>query len=222
MADSTSKLSFLEKFKGLFDSKDHSDISIQIGSKVFHAHHAILKLRTAFFEKATNKENGFAESISGIVEIKDHSAHAIWRFITYCYTGDYSNESNSVELGHDDDVGPFKHCRVHALADMLVAPDVKKLAAKKLDHYLTETWTQDSVVSYFVGFAREIYATTNACDEDIRSVLVKATRAHMIELIKHEDFKAVLFEIPEYSGALCLELHRNAHAKTANYYDWKK
>jgi hypothetical protein len=112
-------------------------------------------------------------------------------------------------LSIDDDLGPFKHCRVYALADMLGAPDVKKLAAKKLDDCLTETWAKDLVASDFADLVRETYETTNAGDEDIRNVLVKATRGHMNELIPRKDITAVLYEIAEYSGALVVQGHGN-------------
>ncbi|CCX11546.1 Similar to hypothetical protein MYCTH_2306100 [Myceliophthora thermophila ATCC 42464]; acc. no. XP_003663875 [Pyronema omphalodes CBS 100304] len=83
----------------LYNTKDHSDLTIKVGSADFFAHHAILKPRTPFFERATKKESGFVESKDGVVMIEDHSTHAVWRFLMYCYTGDYSAESNNIGLG---------------------------------------------------------------------------------------------------------------------------
>jgi hypothetical protein len=72
---------------------------IAVGNTKFHAHQNILKLRTSFFEKATDEATGFAESKDNTVTIEDHSTHAVWRILKYCYTGNYSDESNNLALG---------------------------------------------------------------------------------------------------------------------------
>jgi hypothetical protein len=114
MADET-KIAFLGKFgeyvflhpfyqllltrqDSLFDSRKHSDLTITVGNTEFSAHQNILCLRTPFFEKAT-QEGGFAESKDRTVTINEHSAHAVWRVLKYCYTGDYSTSSNNLALG---------------------------------------------------------------------------------------------------------------------------
>jgi hypothetical protein len=54
-------------------------------------------VRTQFFAAATKPESGFAESKDRLVTINEHSAHAVWRLLKYCYCGDYSEESGLVE-----------------------------------------------------------------------------------------------------------------------------
>ena len=83
----------------LFDSNCYSDLAVVAGDARFNVHQIILRLRTPFFENATKEENGFLESKDKVVTIGDHSAHAVWRFLKYCYTGDYSDASNEVALG---------------------------------------------------------------------------------------------------------------------------
>ena len=56
----------------------------------FNAHQNTLSLHTSF---------GFSESKGKVVTIGDHSAHAIWRFLKYCYTGDCSDAPNGLALG---------------------------------------------------------------------------------------------------------------------------
>lgn len=76
---------------------------------------------------------------------------------------------------------------------------MKKLVAKKLDTYLTEWWVECKVAPRFTSIVRDFYKLGN---NDIRNVLVKATKAHMNELVQLEDFKVVLDEIEDYSWAL--------------------
>ena len=83
----------------LFDSDSYSDLTIVAGNTKFNAHQNILTLRTSFFESATKEENGFSESKDKVVTIRDHSVHAVWRVLKYCYTGDYSDVSNELALG---------------------------------------------------------------------------------------------------------------------------
>ena len=83
----------------LFDSDRYSDLTIVAGNTKFNAHQAILTLRTSFFETTTKEENGFSESKDKVVTIRDHSVHAVWRVLKYCYTGDYSDEPNELALG---------------------------------------------------------------------------------------------------------------------------
>ena len=83
----------------LFNSDSYSDLTIVAGNARFNAHQTILTLRTSFFETATKEENGFSESKDKVVTIRDHSSHAVWRVLKYCYTGDYSDASNDQTLG---------------------------------------------------------------------------------------------------------------------------
>ncbi|KAF8251770.1 hypothetical protein K440DRAFT_43698 [Wilcoxina mikolae CBS 423.85] len=201
MADDQSKLDFLKKFEELFDSKTHSDLTIAVGNTKFHAHQNILKLRTSFFEKATSEESGFAEAKDKTVTIEDHSTHAVWRVLRYCYTADYSDDSNNLALGEEDDLGALKHCRVHALADMLEIPALKTIAATKLDTKLANHW----VTADFPGVVKEVYSTTNTRDHEVRDVIIRATRTHLNELLAIQEFKDVMFEFGEFSGGLVVD-----------------
>jgi hypothetical protein len=83
----------------LLDSPERSDLSVVVGSHKFHAHQIILNLRTDFFATATKPEHGFTESIDNTVVIEEHSAHAVWRMLTYCYTGEYEVTKTKDTLG---------------------------------------------------------------------------------------------------------------------------
>jgi hypothetical protein len=81
----------------LLNSEIHSDLTIKVGNSTFKAHKNILALRTDFFTTAT-KEGRFAESKDNTVTLQEHSANAVWRFLTYCYSGQYLDTANK-DLG---------------------------------------------------------------------------------------------------------------------------
>jgi hypothetical protein len=175
-----------------------------VGSNSFHAHKAILSLRTPFFTNATKPSSGFSESHENVVTIEEHSAHAVWRFLKYCYTGDYPEESAAGALTdeEEDDPSPLKHTRVYALADMLDVPSLKSVATQKLKAKLDN----DVVSADFHETVRDAYSSTYPGDKELRNVLVHATKKHLSELVLNEEFKKVLLELAEFSGQLVLEM----------------
>jgi len=209
MTDEKTKIAFLEKFEDLFDSGKHSDLTVTVGNTEFSVHQNILCLRTSFFEKAT-QEGKFAESKDRTVTINEHSAHAVWRFLKYCYTGDYSTSSNNLALGEDDDLGSLKHPRVYALADMLDVPDLKRLAKEKLEAQLEKEF----VAADFYGTVKETYATTNARDEDFRNVLVEVTKKNLTSLKESREFREVMREFGEFSAQLVMAMAGDATSKS--------
>jgi hypothetical protein len=101
----------------------------------------------------------------------------------------------------EDDLGALKHCRVHALADMLEIPALKAIAAAKLDIKLSTDW----VTADFPGIVKEVYSMTNTRDHEVRNVLIRATRIHLNELLEVQEFKDVMFEFGEFSGGLVVD-----------------
>jgi hypothetical protein len=180
-----------------------------------------LKIRTPFFANAT-KPGGFSEAKDNVVTIQEHSAHSVWRFLKYCYTGDYPEVSNELALGEgvfvlmfkipnwyvsdspkiEDDPEYLRHPRVHALADMLDVPGLKTVTADKMQTRFSTNW----VTAEFPKIVSEVYSTTNSQDKTARDVLTKAARNHFMELSSDDDFKALLRELGEFSGGLVMDL----------------
>jgi hypothetical protein len=77
----------------LFNDPTFSDLTIKVGTTTFKVHKAILALHTSFLTDAI-KESGCQESKDNTVTIK-YSAHAVWRLLMYCYTGDYDVNNNA-------------------------------------------------------------------------------------------------------------------------------
>ncbi|KAI5819014.1 BTB/POZ protein [Pyronema omphalodes] len=186
---------FLSNFKTLLNSDLHSDLTIKVGNSTFKAHKAILAVRTQFLTMAT-QEHGFIESQDNTVTLEDQSAHAVWRFLAYCYTGNYE-ESQNKDIEGDDDGVYLMHTRVHALADMFGVPQLKVLAAQKLKRQFEE-WAPDD----FIECVKETYTTTYHKDRKIRNVLVDAAYNHSDELIKHEKFCKETETLGEFLMAL--------------------
>ncbi|KAF8251768.1 hypothetical protein K440DRAFT_612042 [Wilcoxina mikolae CBS 423.85] len=190
------RIEFFNEFEDLLKSGDHSDLTITAGDTKFSVHKAILGLRTTFFNNATDPQKGFSEAQTNVVTVEEHSVHAVWRFLTYCYTGEYKDACNPT-LGVEDDPPSAMHPRVHALADMLDVPKLKLLATKKL-----ETQLKNWIVADFPTMVKEIYSSTTAQDGGIRDLLVATSKDHIEELVLREDFKAVMEEVGEFSAAL--------------------
>ncbi|KAA8893036.1 BTB/POZ protein [Sphaerosporella brunnea] len=184
----------------LLDDPSHSDLTVTVGPHSFHVHKAILSLRTSFFTNATNPSSGFTESKANVVTIEEHSPHAVWRFLKYCYTGDYP-EVSTLDGESGDDPSPLRHTRVYALADMLDVPSLKTVATAKLKRKLDT----DIVSADFHETVRDAYSSTYPGDKELRNVLVHATRKHLGDLVHHEEFRKLLLELAEFSGQLVIE-----------------
>ena len=96
----------------------------------------------------------------------------------------------------------LKHHRVHALAGMLDAPSLKALASKKFKATLERKWDPAD----FAGVVSEVYATSNARDNDVRKALISSAESHIRELLSIEVFKDVLFANGEFSGELLVAI----------------
>jgi hypothetical protein len=90
----------------MLDNKDHSDIIIKTKDTEFYAHRLVLKLRTSFFEdkiKAMQIKDDKLVTVT-IEEAANGgyycTTHAVWRFLNWCYTGDYSGQSQKIGLNH--------------------------------------------------------------------------------------------------------------------------
>lgn len=103
----------------------------------------------------------------------------------------------------EDDPLYLKHSRVYALADMLDAPELKIVAAQKLNAQLAESW----VPSEFPRCVSETYDNTNESDTEIRKILVKAAAMHIAELLKLGSFHTEIEDLPGFSLSLLMNLN---------------
>jgi len=81
----------------LFRSKDHSDVIIRCGDKVYDCHKTILTSRSPVMK--TMLESNMKEKITGDIEIKNMDHEVLEDFLKYIYSGFAPNiEEHTVEL----------------------------------------------------------------------------------------------------------------------------
>lgn len=199
----------------LYDNPEDSDLTIKSGTVTFNAHLNILSLRTSFFRNAL--VGGFKEAKDRTITIEDHSTHAVWRFLKWCYTSDYPATSNNLTLGEgrrsayfldgsyltgriEDSIGALRHAKVYYLADMLCIDGLKTLATTKFEQHLQNQW----VLADFHEIVKDVYSNTESSDTKLRDVLLKSAADHHEALKAVEAYKSVLIEYGEFSGTLVL------------------
>ena len=89
---------------------------------------------------------------------------------------------------------------------MLDVPDLKRLAKKKLEAQLEKEF----VAADFHGTVKEVYATTNARDEDFRNVLIEVAKKNLKSLKESKEFREVMREFGEFSGQLAMAMADDA------------
>jgi hypothetical protein len=103
----------------------------------------------------------------------------------------------------EDDPLYLKYSRVYALADMLDVPELKIVAAQKLNAQLAESW----VPSEFPRCVSETYDNTNESDAKIRKILVEAAAMHIAEPLKLGSFHTEIEDPPGFSLSLLMNLN---------------
>ncbi|KAI5776301.1 BTB/POZ protein [Geopyxis carbonaria] len=200
MTTPETKLAFFDHLKKLFNDPTRSDLTIKAGTAVFHVHQCLLSVRTSFFDKAI--DGGFEEAKDKTITINEHSAHAVERFLTWCYSGDYTADSNTLSLGEG--------ISVYFLADMLGVDELKVLAGKKFRTHLQSKW----VANDFTALVEEIYEKTPANDLELRNVVVDIAQTHQGELVKISEYRKILTTYGEFSGALVLKTGNSIPSKS--------
>ncbi|PGH10602.1 hypothetical protein AJ80_07453 [Polytolypa hystricis UAMH7299] len=189
--DAEHKAEFLRGFQSLFifNSKKNSDVTLYLGpgAFVFHAHYAILGVRTKFFDIA--KERGFEESKQDEFHLTEHPTHALYRMLEYIYTSDYcADTANLGDSSGPDDVGILKHVRVYILADYFSIHDLKHLCTRKF-----LTWG-GSTSDAFIESIGEIYSMPESASIGMRKAIVETIRGHIHDLYAKESFRKLLKE----------------------------
>jgi hypothetical protein len=105
----------------------------------------------------------------------------------------------------------LQHIRVHALADMLGVPDLKLLATEKLKTAL-QLW----VTGPFIQCVKEIYATTNTRDIEIRDVLLFAAATNIHSLLEMQTFQDEFESYGEFMVALFMKIKPRINSNTVS------
>ena len=87
----------------LFNSPKHSDVTLYLGYQgmKFHAHLAILSVRTSYFDNADSfkTDDGKLEFCLDDKKLKiEENAHVLYRMLQYMYTGNYLIMPNQTDF----------------------------------------------------------------------------------------------------------------------------
>ncbi|KAI5819017.1 hypothetical protein BZA77DRAFT_351108 [Pyronema omphalodes] len=113
----------------------------------------------------------------------------------------FAERSQNKDIEGDDDGVYLMHTRVHALADMFGVPQLKVLAAEKLQRQFEE-WVPDD----FIECIKETYTTTYHKDFEIRNALIDAAYNYRGELVEHEKFRKEIETLGEFLMALVFKI----------------
>ncbi|KAK2772769.1 hypothetical protein FQN52_004834 [Onygenales sp. PD_12] len=196
LASSTSdKVEFLAGFAKLFNSQAHSDVTLYLGPSKFkfHAHYAILSVRTSYFDKA--KAGEWEEGKNNEFNLTEDRAHALCRMLEYIYKGDYATGSRSLD-GSKDDPDLLKHARVFRLADYFDVKGLKELCARKFAKQAVWLWTSEQ----FIESIREVYSIPRSSGQCMRKEIYTVVQAHIEQLHEKEQFRELLNECAEFAA----------------------
>jgi len=88
-------------------AEQFTDLVIQVGTRVWRVHRAIMSARSAFFEAAC--AGSFKEGKEGHVHLQDDDPDAVEAMILYCYTGVYTRASSAPLCAVNAESGPEDH-----------------------------------------------------------------------------------------------------------------
>lgn len=192
----------------MFNSPEHADTKIYIGSFELPAHELVLAVQSPFFKKALG--GSFQESKTKQFHFAEGSAHAHWRVFEYMYTGNYSEEPNEVlgvegELfqpvfgleadSYTDDGELVKDVRVYLTADFFLMDELKAYALKRFQPKLQRLWISELLVDCI----KEVYSFTDDSGKDLRDAVVEVAKEHFRELWDKIAFQALVRDVGDFA-----------------------
>lgn len=231
----------------LLNSPVGADLIILVENVHFFAHLCILSLRTSYFNAPLKNEHE-REHLAELgakprkVTLLGHSAPAFWRFLTWCYTGDYSPY-------HARELPPFLHggmnhragapsagaercivqdngalvinINVYFLADALHIPALETLAAQAQEQIMMMGWSnvpfaQETMLGNFPMLAKRVYEVTARRDDQMRGVLVRYAVTNHQRLVPLPEFMGLMVACADFAMDFTRTLSNVYTPKTPN------
>ncbi|TGZ79382.1 hypothetical protein EX30DRAFT_112656 [Ascodesmis nigricans] len=205
----TTTISMARKLSSLFNSPIHSDITIYAGTLPISAHLAILSLHTPFFTSALSPASAFEEATTCSVKFPEHSPHAVYRLVRFCYEGSYPagelRELAGVVVEGEDKEGTeggWAHLRVYLMADYVGVEELMTLATENLRGELSRPEKME--MGELGRLVEAVYAITGARKKDrvLREVFVEAVLRRVVQGEEVDGLREVL----ERQGELAVEV----------------
>ncbi|CZR69761.1 uncharacterized protein PAC_19661 [Phialocephala subalpina] len=196
----------------MLESGRYSDLTIKCSGKVFKVHRNVVCLQSK--PLAAHVDGGFAEAITGEINLPGDHPQTLERLIKFLYTGNFdaipsadeaANEisyATTEELSSDlaEEVsrkaaeghsGILITCtRVFIMAEKYDIPDLKNLAKTKFEGAISTEW---NTCALSVSL-RLMYDELPESDRLIKDVAIEAAASHVKELTDRGEFAALCRE----------------------------
>lgn len=187
----------LIKARSLLNSPVHSDLIIKCDGSAFYAHQCILGLLTDYFDAAVLSRSPELET--NTVSILHHSAATVWRFLSWCYSGDYPQILPDQIPQHKAHEGVQIHMRVSLLADYLGVDELKTVALDRCRYELANNWKAD----VFLEAVRDVFPSTGRCNDDtLRRVILTFGGMNHATLKTVPGYRDVLDQVEGFAAEL--------------------
>ncbi|KAF2434670.1 hypothetical protein EJ08DRAFT_564754, partial [Tothia fuscella] len=171
----------------LFESGDHSDLTLTCADGTdFKVHKTVLCSQSSFFANAC-RPGGFKEAIEGIVKLEDTETHVVRAMLEYLYSLTY--DIGQVE-GHHSPI--VFHAKMYAAADFLDIPPLKLFAKKKFQVLSSDNWRTPD----YLNALRLAFESTPATDLGLREIAGLTCAQNFAELLAIDGFTSILSSVP--------------------------
>ncbi|KFA53218.1 hypothetical protein S40293_10031 [Stachybotrys chartarum IBT 40293] len=171
----------IRSLKGLYSSREYSDLVISCGRKEYHVHRAIVCTQSDFFSTACRA--GLKETQEGKVDLPDDDPRLVHIMVHYLYHFDYDiqlqykrSHSDGLETdGDGTDVSEpivdilVTHAKVYALAEQYMIRGLKAVALRQFKAAATVSLD----INDFLQATWEVYTSTIDDDRGLRDVVVE-------------------------------------------------
>src|SRR5436189_3099842 len=129
------------------------------------------------------------EAADGVIELKGDDVRVVEAMLQFMYTFEYGSTGN--------EISPMLfHVRVYSIAEKYGISALKLEAKDKFSKVAVTCWDMDD----FPDVASEIYSSTPPEDRGLRDIVTGVAHAHIVKLLKKDDFNNTFQETPGFAA----------------------
>ena len=186
----------LIKTCSLLNSPVHSDLTISCNGSAFYAHQCILGLSTDYFAAGSTMRSPGSDT--NTVSLSHYSAASVWRFLSWCYSGDYPRILPAEISHHEAHQGVEIHTRVYLLAAYLGVDELKTLASDRCRDELTNNWN----IKVFLKTVRDVFPSIGGNDDTLRRIILTVGAVNHATLKTVPEYRDVLDQVEGFAAEL--------------------
>ncbi|QYT01610.1 BTB domain-containing protein [Trichoderma simmonsii] len=130
------------------------------------------------------------EGIERKFEFSEGSMHAHWRMFEYIYRGEYTLDPAMPLDSIADDEDLLKDIRVYQLADYFQIESLKNYAFQNFKTRIQALWVSENLIDCI----REVYELPSNVSYEMRIVVAKIARKHLVDLWDKKTFRNLIRE----------------------------